>query len=74
MADHFYSQAAGDIGNRDIAKVTIGTSTAGASVIELRITDASVTRRQAYLFAEMLADMFSSGSSKDVLPVGGFTG
>lgn len=74
MADHFYSKAVGEIGNRDVAKLTIGTSTAGGSVIELRITDASITRQQAYLFCELLADFFAAGSSKDVLPSGGFTG
>lgn len=74
MADHFYSKTLGDIGNRDVSKITIGTSTAAGSKIELRITDASVTRQQAYLFCEFLADLFSSSSSKDVLPSGGFTG
>ena len=73
MADHFYSQAVGDIGNRDVAKLTIGTSTASGD-IELRITDGTITRRQAYLFVEFLADLFAAGSSKDVLPTGGFTG
>ena len=73
MADHFYSQAVGDIGNREVAKLTIGTSTASGD-IELRITDGTITRRQAYLFVEFLADLFAAGSSKDVLPTGGFTG
>lgn len=73
MADHFYSKAVGDIGNRDPSKLTIGSSTA-SGVIELRITDGSVTRRDAYRFCELLADFFASASSQDVLPVGGFTG
>lgn len=72
MADHFYSQAVGDIGNRDPAKLTIGTSTAGGSVIEIRITDASVTRKQAYDFLEFVSDEIAANIS--VLPVGGFTG
>ena len=74
MADHFYSKNIGDIGNRDPSKLTIGAATAGGSKIELRITDASLTRRDAYRCCELLADFFASASSKDVLPSGGFTG
>lgn len=74
MADHFYSVAVGEASTRDVSKITIGTATAGGSTIELRITDGSLTRRQAYLITELLADLFSSASMSDVLPVGGFTG
>lgn len=74
MADHFYSISVGEAGTRDVSKITIGTSTAGGSVIELRITDATMLRRDAYRVCELLADLFSSASSQDVLPVGGFTG
>lgn len=73
MADHFYSRPVGDLSNRDVSGLTIGTSTAGG-VLELRITDGSITRRQAYLFCEQLADLFASASSSDRLPSGGFTG
>ncbi len=75
MADHFYAQLVGDIGNRTVSKTVIGAATLGATaLIELRITDASLTRKQAYDFCEYLADLFAGSSSKDVLPSGGFTG
>lgn len=74
MADHFYSQAPGKIGDRTVSAVTIGTATAAGSKIELRIEDGAIPRHEAYLLCKRLADFFSSASAKDVLPAGQFTG
>lgn len=76
MADHFYQVAVGELSTRDVSKITVGASTGGGN-IELRITDGTITRRQAYLFLEFLADVFASGSNQSdgfPVPVGGFTG
>ena len=76
MADHFYSIAVGEASTRDVSKLTVGTATAGGSTIELRITDGALTRRQAYLICEFLADVFAASNAGDgfPIPVGGFTG
>jgi len=76
MADNYYSKALGDLSNRDVSKITVATSSQTSS-IELRITAGTITRRQAYLFCELMADIFSSGSNQNdgaPVPVGQFGG
>lgn len=70
MSNHYYSKDLGDLSNRDVSKITVGAATSAAKSIELRITDGTITRRQAYLFCELMADIFASGSSQgDGAPV-----
>ncbi len=76
MSDTFYSKALGDISNRDPSKITVA-STTQASSIELRVTNGTITRRQAYMFCELMADIFASGSNQSdgaPVPVGQFGG
>ncbi len=76
MSDTFYSKALGDLSNRDPSKITVATSTQ-ASSIEIRLTNGTITRRQAYLFCELMADIFASGTDQASgvpIPVGQFGG
>lgn len=76
MADIYYSKALGDLSNHDPSKITVATSTQTSS-IELRVTKGTITRRQAYLFCELMADIFASGTNQadgSPVPVGQFGG
>lgn len=59
MADHFFSVAtAGQTRDRTRSNITVATSAQSSNPIELRVTDAALSSRDVYLFAEWMADLF----------------
>lgn len=60
MADHFYSsKLAQSYRVGTLSDITVATSTTSADPLELRITDATVSREQVRQFCERLADYFT---------------
>ena len=60
MADTFYSIPPGEVFNYETDTVTVGAATAAGSVLEFRVTNATVTAEQAYEFLERLANYFAT--------------
>jgi len=61
VADHFYSVAeVGQTVERKAANIVVGTSSTGANSIELRVTDAAISKMQLYAYLEWLADLLQS--------------
>jgi hypothetical protein len=64
MADHFYSFTdRGSVFSYDRSQIVVGTSTAGGSVMELRVTDGAVTKEQLYMFLEQFADLVAASDT-----------
>ena len=75
MADHYYSVAAeGQTMVRDPNLIVVGTSATGGNPIEVRVTDAALTKREVYNFLEYLADLFVKGESNQVIAAGTLKG
>ncbi|MGE3279682.1 MAG: hypothetical protein AB7H90_03510 [Alphaproteobacteria bacterium] len=68
MADHFFSIKPGEAGVRKSAAVTVGSSTAAGSVIELRVEDGACKAIQVANALEWLADCFRN-RNPGVIPV-----
>lgn len=69
MADHFYSMKKPQVGNMDLNKITIDTSTTAGSDLELRVEDGAVTRYQVVQFCQRMIDYFNNKAG-----VAGLTG
>ena len=70
MADHFYSIAgAGQAFERKLANIVVGAASTAGNPIELRVTDAAVTKEQLYEFCEALAEhVLNGGASTPFVP------
>lgn len=64
MADHYFSIPPGYIGRCDPNVVTVGTSSAGGSKFEVRITDATIRKIDAVNALEFLADLIRTGQAR----------
>ena len=73
MADHFYSGHVGDGSDYRTNTITVGTSATGANPIEVRITDGTMTAKQAAVFLEKLHDFIMS-RDKGVIVAGTLIG